>query len=770
MRALLSTCLVIVLVLLGGLAYANFAWLPTYGKPRLERLLSERTHLTVTIDRLSYRFPSGLVADNMRMSDPARRIPSLIWSFVHAHIAPWPLLRERRVNFLVVAQLQAPVATSGQIRGSYAWDAQSLSARVRVPRFDLAALHSAGLGRERAEIRRAMLTGEAELMWVPEQPLRITYHAHLASVDARLQALAIEAQGELDLDGNATYDTAHRRWVDDAGTFTIAHGQALGPGLAMISDVTATGRVTHEQLTDLRVRGQWLGAYPADITGRIDSWAHPTADLTLTADIALDDRLYARLPSLPALAHPQGHLAIVATWQGPVQQSEAWPAWPVTAIVTLDHGELSIPGLAQPLRTIAGTLRYAAETVTVDPLTFTHAGVPYSGTAHITALSQEPHVVAQLQRPDVHCRLEAAVAEDRVSLTRCDATFHASRLTLMGDITRSPTPTLNLYAEGVLALADAARWPTIAQVMRDWPFSGTVPFTLFLAGPLRNFAALEGGLKLSPTTVQLRETPVRVQRAAVQWRAGRITLEALDADVATGSLSAQGEASLPLASGPCRGRLVLDRVDIAPMARSFWPESARPATGLLTARSEIDGARCEGSALHGTGAFHLSEGRLGSVPLFDKVLWGLLGNLADRLGYAELRRAEITQASGRWSLVDGKMQTDDTVVIAQYAGSAIPIQLRGWIGLDQQVDLLVEPRLPPDLLQQAPNIPQAIRELARAAVTVSDLKQLVGRQRITGTLQQPVSRFEFSFDELLRQLPFQGLQQLLFPTKPARGE
>lgn len=769
MRRFLLIALLIIVGLIGSLAYANFVWLPRHAKPWLERTLTERTQLRVTIERLAFRLPLGWSATGVTVTDPTARLPVLQLHFVHARIAPWPLLAERRVHFVLLARLRAPFEASAQARGTYDWDQQQLSARVRVPDVPLESLPSNWLTLGAVQVAGGTLTGDLQIAREPEQPVRMTGDVRVRKLRAAVPQAPAQLEANVHVTGEATYDAVLQRWSNYSATLTVERGTLDIPRLnGRVSAVHGSARIAPQRVTDINAQGQWQDTHPIAVTGALQLGPEATADLTLTSTIHVTEALYPSLPAAVAVLQPHGELSLVLHWDGALAPASDDPrSWPMSAAADLRQGQLQVPGVDESITAIAGALRYQPNRVTLESLTCTHAQVPYTLTAEIQALATEPHLVLRVHRPDMSLHVDATLHEEHLSLARCAVAFHDSRVTLMGDLEELRAPVAHLYGEGTLVLADLARWPAFARMASDWALAGTMPFTLALDGPLRDLSATHGGLKFAATDLKIRDMPVGLARAELEWQAGRVALKTLQAAVAEGTLLFSGDATLAADDGPCHAQLTIDRMQLEPVLRAAFPAQAKPASGVIVSRMRLEGERCAAAALRGDGELHIAEGRLASVPLLDKILWGLLGGLAERLGYTELRRAELVSAHGRWSLREGTVRSDDLVLTAVYAGSLIPIRMQGWVGLDQRVDLLVEPQIPPDLLQNAPNIPPALRSLARVVVAVGDLKRLIGRQRVTGTLKQPVSRFEFSLDELLRQLPLQGLQQLLFPEPAA---
>jgi len=555
-------------------------------------------------------------------------------------------------------------------------------------------------------------------------------------------------------DGHTQFEAQSDHWTNTAGRFTVRNGGLYVPRIGTIQQFGGSVQFEAEQLTAVEFSGQWVDLSPVALTGSIrDVGTRPEGELTLTVQAHLDEDFYGVLPASLILFNPQGRVALTAHWQGPLPLDAAtpWTAWPLTATLRIDEGALVVPGLRpESLQAMTGTMQYAQDRLEIPLLTFTHADRAYTLTATAQDLSTQPHLVAHLEGPAFRGHLEATLSPQRLNVARLAVTSRHSQLVLAGELTPTTPSQLNLAGRGTLTLADLAAWPVTAQVLTDWPLTGTLPLTFTLQGTPQ---APRAHVQWRASDLHLRELPVHLNHGELRWDEHGFTVPRLELLVADGRVTlSDGALGVPRHQQACHGTFAVDGVQLEPLVRTLWPARERYPTGVLTAAATLRGDRCEPSALQGSGEFHIRDARLGSIPLLDKVFWGLLGALADRLDYPELRQAELVEAVGTWRLAEGKITTDKTLVIATYAGSRIPIIFEGWVGLDHQLNVLVDAQVPADVLQYAPGVPATLRNMFRAVSILHNMTRLVGRQRITGTLERPVSSFEFSFEELANQL------------------
>ena len=82
----------------------------------------------------------------------------------------------------------------------------------------------------------------------------------------------------------------------------------------------------------------------------------------------------------------------------------------------------------------------------------------------------------------------------------------------------------------------------------------------------------------------------------------------------------------------------------------------------------------------------------------------------------------------------------------------VAIYAKGSVGFDQTLDFVIEPELSEGVVLQAPTTASLAGTVLKAAGQLERLRRLIGRHRLTGTLKEPVYRFEFGTQDVLKQL------------------
>jgi hypothetical protein len=205
-------------------------------------------------------------------------------------------------------------------------------------------------------------------------------------------------------------------------------------------------------------------------------------------------------------------------------------------------------------------------------------------------------------------------------------------------------------------------------------------------------------------------------------------------------------------------------LQLATLAQAIPAWRSRSVTGSASTHALLSGTWQEPRTWRGEGWLNASGERLADLPLLDKVFRGLFGVLGDRLGLESLRRAQITQASFRWRLAEERVHTDDLRLGGLAGTEPVAIYAKGSVGLDRTLDFVIEPELSEGVMVQAPTTSTLASTVLKAAGGLERLRRLIGRHRLTGTLDDPDYRFELTTQEIFKQLaPSPGglFQQLL---------
>ncbi len=193
-------------------------------------------------------------------------------------------------------------------------------------------------------------------------------------------------------------------------------------------------------------------------------------------------------------------------------------------------------------------------------------------------------------------------------------------------------------------------------------------------------------------------------------------------------------------------------VELAELAHGVPTWKEQEVAGHASAHVVLSGTWQIRPSWRGEGWFNGEGERLGELPMLDTLFRGVFGALANRLNVEFLRRARITEASFRWRLADERISTEDLRLGGLAGTEPIAVYAKGSIGLDQTLDLIIEPELSEQIVLEVPSTSTIASSILQAAGQMERLRQLLGRHHLTGTISEPEYRFELSMQEVLGQL------------------
>jgi hypothetical protein len=502
-----------------------------------------------------------------------------------------------------------------------------------------------------------------------------------------------------------------------------------------------TGRVRDSPVT---LEGSLQLATPAVL----DLKTHTTADLALLQDLLpAEGPIHTLAGGVSMRLHVRG-TTVQPTWEG---------------VATLTDARLSLRGLPQPLEDLHGTIRFTNEELATSSVSFTVDQHPISLSGSVTNLATAPRIVCKAQVADGTIALTGTLHPDRVVVETSELALGRSHVRLRGQVSRLPTQPSQLTAAGTIELADLARIPWVdLKFLEPWRLDGEIALQLRLSGSLTAWHTMAALGSIRADVISLYGLPVRALNAALEQEPDRLLIRLTHATVAGGKVA--GVYAIQHRPEAGRYRLELDAmtVDLAQLATSFPAWRGRRIEGTASAHTSLTGSWKDRTTLQGEGWLHAAGEHLGELPLLDRLFRGVLGALADRLGLVTLRKAELTKLAGQWRLAHERLATDDLRLTGVSGTDPVTISVRGSVGLDKTLDLVVEPDLSEQLLVQATTLSGALLKVVGG---LERIRQLVGRHRLLGTIDKPEYKFEFSLDQLLNQLLSSGFQQLLPPTR-----
>ena len=593
------------------------------------------------------------------------------------------------------------------------------------------------------------------------QPLRLealaSSRAELARVAEALPALspAWEPTGAADLRIACRGAFSPSLLFDCLAQADVRGATLAGAKLAEpLTDLT--GRVTYDllarEVASDRLTGR-LGAEPFTIAGACRVADPPLLALHVAGTLPLD------------MARPWLSDADAVSGLGGVVRVDVEARGAATSPWL--SGELELQGLRMQLAKpnlqvegLTGTVHLTRDRIEIADAALRLNGQPLTINATITpqpggtaSLQDLPSVEASVAFPQGRLQLLGSLTPEDIVLTEAQLTMAATRLSLEGTLGRTAGRPSALNLSGVIQLSELGTLPFVSLPgASSWKLAGETQVEAQVRGDVSDWAAAE---------------------MHGRFRTSRLSVRGVSLDQLVGTLE-QGNrvmrlrvASGLLAEGRLTGELTVDDrpatrgyllqadvsgLQLGTLAQSIPAWKSRELTGQASAHLWLSGQWQDRATWLGEGWLTAAGERLGDVPFLEKVSQGLFGVLAERLGLESLRRAQITEASVQWRLAGERFSTDDLRIGGRAGIEPITVYARGSVGFDETLDFIIEPELSETALLQAPTTSTLARTVLKAAGQLDRLRRLIGRHRLTGTLKQPIHRFEFSTQEILRQL------------------
>jgi AsmA protein len=192
---------------------------------------------------------------------------------------------------------------------------------------------------------------------------------------------------------------------------------------------------------------------------------------------------------------------------------------------------------------------------------------------------------------------------------------------------------------------------------------------------------------------QTRYQGLQIDNLQARYRLEKnvLTIDKLSAQMAGGTLEQTARVDLGVPGLLYRFQTRVQGVQADPLVSAFFPGAAETVFGALDFSAELAGrgttAEAVKKALSGQLDMRMVDGRLTGA--------GLVAGLAEFLNLEELRVLRFSQAEGNFRIKEGEVQ-----VASEFSGADVRLRPRGSFGLDGNLDLRLDTRLAPQLMQK----------------------------------------------------------------------
>ncbi|MBI3319240.1 MAG: hypothetical protein HYZ89_01460 [Candidatus Omnitrophica bacterium] len=554
------------------------------------------------------------------------------------------------------------------------------------------------------------------------------------------------------------------RWpdLDIMARAAIRQASVMIPACAERVD-HLTGALQYDHLTRRLAIGSLVGrirdaSLTLQGTVQLDTAAVDLAVET-AGEVPLDSLKHLLLPESPIHIR-DGVGSLHCDLHGPVSRL----AWQGAA--TLNNATLTVRGVSMPLERVRGTIRFTNQELSTSQLVFVAGDQPVVLALTVTDLNASPRLDGRVQMAGGSLVLSGTLLPDQLILEAGELSVGSSHVTVRGSISRLPHAESQLTVMGHVAFTDLERLPWVAATpLAGWKLEGETALRLQLRGSYDDWKSVSLSGVLRAEAMSIRGIPVQSLSAEIEREPQRLTVRLTNAKVADGRLT--GEFIMEEQSEEPRSLLDIEMtlVDLAQLAPAIPEWRTRRIEGTVSGHASFLRLRKDRTHLQGQGWLHAKGARLGELPLLDRLFRGTFGALADRLGLSMLRTAQLTELNGQWRVFNARILTDDLQLNGVSGGEPVGVLVRGSVGFDRTLDLVIEPDLSEQLILQAPATSAVSRTVLNLMGGIERLRRLVGRHHIGGTIDKPEYQFEIGLDQLLGQLLPSPIQRVLDPAR-----
>ncbi|MBI3083289.1 MAG: hypothetical protein HYY90_02860 [Candidatus Omnitrophica bacterium] len=438
-----------------------------------------------------------------------------------------------------------------------------------------------------------------------------------------------------------------------------------------------------------------------------------------------------------------------------------------TGEVELREAAAQLTAPTAALERVTGWVRLAEDRITVSEATLTLNGEPLTLSATVAPFEKTTRLTATVGFPQGRLSLTSRVTPETVTIDEGRLALEKTQVSIRGRVGRAPDHPSTVDLSGTIELSELRRLPFLPLPQLDaWNLEGLATIEATFEGRFSDWPAATIQSRLRLDQLKVREIPLEHLNATLEQSGGLLRVRLPSGLCAEGKCWGELIVKHRSHTQPTTILLQADVVglQLARLARAIPAWRSRSVTGSASAHAAFSGSWEQRPTWRGEGWLNASGERLGDLPLLDKLFRGLFGVLSDRLGLEALRRAQITQASVQWRLSQERFHTEDLRLAGLAGAEPVAVYAKGSVGLDRTLDFVIEPELSEGVVLKAPTTSTLAGTVLKAAGQLERFRRLIGRHRLTGTLDHPDYRFEFTTQEIFKQsspAPSDLIQQLL---------
>jgi hypothetical protein len=240
-----------------------------------------------------------------------------------------------------------------------------------------------------------------------------------------------------------------------------------------------------------------------------------------------------------------------------------------------------------------------------------------------------------------------------------------------------------LSATGLIDLADISKLLSLKSLPALF---GQCKLSADASGPLTDLNSFQAKAQADISQGSVDKIKFSDLKIIINFSKAELNVAPIDCTFYQGKISAALKAKVK-DNLPIQGSVDIEQVNIQPLINDLLGQDM--GGGQFNAHVGVSGNAVDVNNLTGSGWFKIEQASLRPPPNFNKV--------ANALGISQLADMRIEQSSATFALVDGKVQTEDFIAVADYA----TLHGKGYIDLEQYVNFEVSFELSEQLGQIA---------------------------------------------------------------------
>lgn len=282
---------------------------------------------------------------------------------------------------------------------------------------------------------------------------------------------------------------------------------------------------------------------------------------------------------------------------------------------------------------------------------------------------------AYLSEQQLNLFFEGKYTKNDIDISNFKLNFGKTYLELKAKIENFAKLNLETAATGSIDLADIAKVLAIDSLPA---LQGLCSITADASGPVTELNLLKAKVQAEIKQGSVDKIKFSDLKAEINFSQSAANLMPLSCTFYEGKISAAAKAEIK-ANIPIECSVDIERVNLQPLIKDIIGQDM--GGGEFNAHAAVSANAMDINNLTGSGWFKIEQASLKPPPNFKKV--------ANTLGVSKLAEMLIEESSATFSIIDGKIQTEDFIAVSDYA----TLMGKGYIDLEQYVDFEVRFKL-----------------------------------------------------------------------------